>query len=249
MNKLKVEASTSGKGRDKPSVIYRDQQGQPIAKFGGEAAAEAAVGAEQIQTRSNKPADFYCHNLVRPRSGSAPTPDTGKLQQAAKDFTVSQNLSKPTVSNPPPAHNIDPHSDVDSEASDDDDDSELNTTDDMADDKSLQPQPFTGKPTDDADEFYRQFEKYVAYKELTAEKQFAMLKVLLAGQAGLWLEGLPADKKDSLATLKASFEATYIKPLYMKYRSAKDIFTRKQGDERVDDYVAHVQRLAKHWCQ
>jgi len=63
----------------------------------------------------------------------------------------------------------------------------------------------------------------------------------------LWLEGLPADKKNSFANLKISFEGTYIKPLYMKYRSAKDIFTRKQAiDERVDDYVAQIQRLARN---
>jgi len=243
MNNLKIEATTSGK---EPNVYSFTAEGLPIVKYSGEAVFRAAAGAKQLETRSKKPTVFYSHDLVRPRSGSAPTSDTGKLQQAAKEFTDSQDLSKPSASNPSPAGNIDPpSSNVDSEASDDD--SESNTTDDdMADDKSLQPQPFTGKPTDDADEFYRQFEKYVAYKELTAEKQFAMLKVLLAGQAGLWLEGLPTEKKSSLATLKASFEATYIKPLYMKYRSAKDIFTRKQGDERVDDYIAHVQRLARN---
>jgi len=243
MNKLKVEATSSGK-----ETTAEDGRTTVTITQIGESAARSAAKAKQLQTRSQKPTVLYSHDLVRPRAGSAPTSDTSKLQQAAVEFTTSLDLNKPSVSHPPPAPagSIDPpSSDVDSETSDEDDDDQT-TNDDMADDKSLQPQPFTGKPTDDADEFYRQFEKYVAYKELTAEKQFAMLKVLLAGQAGLWLEGLPTEKKNSLTTLKASFEATYIKPLYMKYRSAKDIFTRKQGDERVDDYIAHVQRLARN---
>ena len=59
----------------------------------------------------------------------------------------------------------------------------------------LMPSPFLGRSSDNADDFYWQFTKYVEYKELNDEKQFALFKVLLSSPAGLWLEGCQLTKK------------------------------------------------------
>lgn len=119
-------------------------------------------------------------------------------------------------------------------------------SDEMGEEKALLPAPFLGRSSDDADDFYRQFTKYVAYKELADDRAFALLKVLLAGQAGLWLEGLAATEKDTYAHLQAAFDKTYRTPILLKYRCAKDIFSRQQReDETVDDYVSYIQKCGR----
>ena len=197
--------------------------------------------------RSAGPQVFYRLGDPQPHGG-LPEGDPGKLKDVASAFVEEQHLSvdDDNKSEPDevssPVRSVSNHSDsLENENTDSEVDDE---PDDMAEDKMLMPSPFLGRSSDDADDFYQQFTKYVAYKELNDEKQFALFKVLLSGQAGLWLEGLPANKKDTWANMKTSFETTYRKPILMKYRCGKEIFSRRQLEgETVDDYVAYITEM------
>jgi len=160
MHKLTVEAKTSGSKA--PQVLT----GESLK----------AIVKEDRKLRSTHPQVVYAlGDSSRPRSGSAPNLDTGKLQEAATAFVEDQKLnvqvSSSSLQQVNKTSSSSSSSDVESETQEED----------MAEDKSLLPQPFTGKLSEDADDFFRQFEMYAAYKELTAEKQFALFKVLLAG--------------------------------------------------------------------
>ena len=51
---------------------------------------------------------------------------------------------------------------------------------------------------------------------------------------------------DTFAKIEEVFNKRYKLSDLIKYKSAKDIFTRKQGkDESVDDYVVAMQRMAR----
>jgi len=116
----------------------------------------------------------------------------------------------------------------------------------MADDRAFLPNAFHGSPEEDATVWIRQFLLYTEYKGLIGDKPVQLFKVLLQGPSGQWLDSLAADKKDSLATLQASFMERYQTPDIVKYRSARDIFSRKQQvGETVDDFICSMLRLSR----
>ena len=67
----------------------------------------------------------------------------------------------------------------------------VSDTEEMAEDKSLIPPSFTGRPGEDGDIWLRHFRNYCTYKEYGDAKSLALLKVLLTGNAALWLDTLP----------------------------------------------------------
>ena len=62
---------------------------------------------------------------------------------------------------------------------------------DMAEDKAVLPPEFRGKPGDNGEDWFRHFEHYCDYKELSAEKKLALFKLLMTDLAGDWLASLP----------------------------------------------------------
>jgi G:T/U-mismatch repair DNA glycosylase len=120
--------------------------------------------------------------------------------------------------------------------------------DDMAEGSvTVQPPKFRGNADEDADAFIKTFDRYIRYKEITDNgKKLNLLAVLLTDSAGDWYESLPTDKKSSLDALRKAFEDRYQSPDAVRYQSAAQIFTRKQGDyETVDQFVVSMQKSAK----
>ena len=91
------------------------------------------------------------------------------------------------------------------------------------------------------------FERYIKYREITDNaRKLNLLAVLLSGPAGDWYDALPEDNKDAFIHLCSAFNARYQATETLKFKSAAEIFTRKQLDtETVDEYVTHMRKLAK----
>ena len=54
------------------------------------------------------------------------------------------------------------------------------------------------------------------------------------------------EQKDTIAHLRDAFATRYQTPDALKYKSASEIFTRRQTqDESVDDYIMRMRKLAK----
>jgi len=119
---------------------------------------------------------------------------------------------------------------------------------DMAEERSMNPVPFTGQAKDPgaAEEWLRHFINYCQYREYNDDRPKAVFKVLMVAAAGDWLESLSAATRDSWALLKEAFNSRYKAPDVVKFRSAKQIFSRKQGsDESVDQYYTQMRKLGK----
>lgn len=112
---------------------------------------------------------------------------------------------------------------------------------------AIKPPTFAGKTDEDADTFIKAFDRFIAFKEVTdGQKQLNLLAVLMKESAGDWFESLRDAQKDTIAHLREAFAARYQTPEALKYRSASEIFTRKQADEEsVDDYIMRMRKLAK----
>jgi len=112
---------------------------------------------------------------------------------------------------------------------------------------AIKPPTFAGKTDEDADTFIKAFDRFIAFKEVTdGQKQLNLLAVLMKESAGDWFESLRDAQKDTIAHLREAFAARYQTPEALKYRSASEIFTRKQTDEEsVDDYIMRMKKLAK----
>jgi len=111
---------------------------------------------------------------------------------------------------------------------------------------SVKPPTYCGKTDEDADSFMKQFKRYAVYREIEGDdgKQLKLFSVVLKESASDWLDALPNASKDTFAHLKEAFEQRYQTTTAIKYRSAKDIFARKQAEnESVDDYVTKMRRL------
>ena len=123
---------------------------------------------------------------------------------------------------------------------------QVSDTEEMAEDKSVIPPSFTGKPAEDGDIWLRHFRNYCTYKEYGDAKSLALLKVLLTGNAALWLDTLPQATLGDLGRLTEAFKERYEIPELMRFKSAKEIFSRRQQiGESADDYAAAIRRLAR----
>jgi len=131
---------------------------------------------------------------------------------------------------------------------DDDDVFELDNIDniEMAEERTLMPNLFTGKVEDDADEWIRHLDRYNAYRANNEEKSLALFKVLMNGPAAVWLESLPNTATDTMEHMKEAFKQRFQSPQVLKFKSAKEIFSRRQGPtESVDEFYTGIRRLAR----
>ena len=68
---------------------------------------------------------------------------------------------------------------------------------------------------------------------------------MLIDSAAMWFDSLTPEIQNDWGQLKAAFLARYTTPKFMKYKRANELFNFKQDTKSVDDYCAHLQRLAK----
>ena len=103
----------------------------------------------------------------------------------------------------------------------------ISDNEEMAEDKSVIPPAFTGKP-EDGDIWLRHLRNYCTYEEYADQKSLALLKVLLTANAELWLDTLPQTTLTDLGWLAQAFKERHETPELMKFKSAKEIFSRRQ---------------------
>ena len=116
----------------------------------------------------------------------------------------------------------------------------------MSEDEQIVPSQFKGKTGENAEDWLRHFENYSAYRGLDEPKKLALFKVLMTELAGDWLASLADDVLVDYGRVKAAFEARYSLSEMIKYRSAKEVFARKQLDgEPVDEYITKIQKAAR----
>jgi len=70
------------------------------------------------------------------------------------------------------------------------------------------------------------------------------MKVLLTGGAATWLESLTADQTDTWQHLHDVFKTRYTAPSFMKFKSAKDLFSAKQTTTTILGFSFNISATA-----
>ena len=113
-------------------------------------------------------------------------------------------------------------------------------------DKSVMPSSFHVKRETMRIAGFVIFSNYCHYKEYTEAKSLALFKVLMAGTAAVWPEGVSSDVLADYQRLIQAYNARYRTPDVLKSQSAREIFSRKQNKgENVDDFVAQMRKIGK----
>ena len=113
-------------------------------------------------------------------------------------------------------------------------------------DTVIVPPPFSGKPTEDPGDWLRAFSNYCTFKGYNDAQKRNLFRVLLTGPAADWLDNRTFPDTATFDNYKTDFEARYKTPEVMKYKSARQIFTRRQEDgETTDDYSTSMIKLGK----
>jgi len=112
---------------------------------------------------------------------------------------------------------------------------------------SIKPPTLSGGSEDDPDQFIKYFDRYVTYREITDEgKKRNLLAVLFTKSAADWFDSLDDSSKDTYNHLRSAFEARYQLADTLQYKSAAELFTRKQlPNESCDDYIVYMRKLAR----
>ena len=77
----------------------------------------------------------------------------------------------------------------------------------------------------------------MTYKELDPADQLKLAKAMMVDTAADWLEQLPATDTATIQALQTAFEKRYVKPAALRFRSACEVFQKKQeAGESVDAY-------------
>ena len=141
----------------------------------------------------------------------------------------------------PPAAVADEHLDS-SSANSDSSDTESDIESDMAD---INPTAFSGIASENAEAWMRYFVNFCEFKAHAEAKMLALFKVLMVGSAATWLDSLPDDTRNNWEALKDAFLTRYTTAEFLNYKNARELFNSKQEDKSVDDYCAHMQRIAR----
>jgi len=84
------------------------------------------------------------------------------------------------------------------------------------------------------------------YKGMEESDRLKLTKAMLVGAAQDWVEALDSDKKNTMANFETSFSDCFIKLPVLRFRSAYDMFQKKQAEtESVDAYANRLRSLAK----
>ena len=116
----------------------------------------------------------------------------------------------------------------------------------MAEDRVLLPSPFRGTLDEDPAEFWRRLKVYMAYKNIGPPYQLRLVTAMFVENAQDWVEKLDGDQNDTIGHLKVAFSQRFIKPPVLRFRSAYEMFGKKQADnDSVDAYANRLRSLAK----
>ena len=112
-------------------------------------------------------------------------------------------------------------------------------------DSSFSPKPFYGKVGEDAETFLQEFDKYSIYRELDNNKSVALLRLLLKGGAGEWLERLTVHQKNDVDRLREAIKERYGRSKIVKHRTARELFMiKQQADQDVESYISACVKLS-----
>jgi len=109
----------------------------------------------------------------------------------------------------------------------------------------ISPPNFKGTATENAEVWLRHFGNYCTYKGYDEARTKALFKVMLVDTAAEWFDSLQQATQDNWGNLKTAFLTCYTTPEFMKYKHAHELFNHKQESKSLDDYLAHMQRLAR----
>jgi len=112
-------------------------------------------------------------------------------------------------------------------------------------DDKYAPTLFYGKSSEDAETYIAYIERYKAYKHLFNEEVPERLPVLLRDAASDFYESLTVNQKTNWTAFKDTFLQHFGRSAAQRWNDANMLWTEKQGDMNVDDYVTKVTRLAK----
>ena len=116
----------------------------------------------------------------------------------------------------------------------------------LSEERMLCPAPFSGRADEDATEFWRRFQNYLEFKPIVADAdKLRLVKAMCIDQAADWADKLEPSELATFNAFKQAFEARWVKPALLKFRSAREMFTKKQmPEESVDNYSNRIRKLA-----
>lgn len=171
-----------------------------------------------MQTRSHKPTVFYCLENAR----NLPLPSSSSSSSPA-----STPPESPPPSPPPPF------------PLDSDDENAMTSTTNL-------PPPFTGKSDVNPTDWLSEMRRYCDFKAFENDRRCQLHKYLLRQAAADWLEAQPPETVDTLDHFLASFRARFEPNQLTKYKSAQELFQRRQQhDETAEDFVAAVKKIGR----
>ena len=108
----------------------------------------------------------------------------------------------------------------------------------------LNPGPFYGRKSDDAEAWLKAVGNWLVYKKLNAETALAAVALLLKEGALQWYNNLEEDATTSIAAFTREFQTRYITPDETnKWKYIVTVFDVKPAaGQSVDDYIGLVQK-------
>jgi len=88
-------------------------------------------------------------------------------------------------------------------------------------------------------------EQYCVHKGYPEARKLGLMKVLLTGNAHGWLETLADANKNTIAALIEAFKARYKPPDTIKFKSAKELYSRRQKDD--ETVYEYIELMRKCW--
>ena len=103
---------------------------------------------------------------------------------------------------------------------------------------------YYGLPTEDLDEFIRQFEAHATLANFTGEKKKTSFQTRLKGNANICFNGLTEDEKSSYDNIVKALKDNYQGESW-KWQMNTKLLTRKQGtNESIDDFASDIMKLS-----
>jgi len=105
--------------------------------------------------------------------------------------------------------------------------------------------PFTGGVDNDPVEYWRRFKNYLEFKQITNDAdKLRLAKAMCIGEAGDWSDNLDSTARSNFQAFSQAFEKRWVKPSILRFRSARDMFSKKQEPkETVDSYASRTRKL------
>jgi uncharacterized coiled-coil protein SlyX len=108
------------------------------------------------------------------------------------------------------------------------------------------PPPFYGRSDCNAADWLSEVQRYCTFKNFNADRSCQLMKYLLRQSAADWLEAQTEDQVDTLDHFIVAFRGRFGPSELTKYKSAQDLFSRKQGvRESAEDFVAAIKKIGR----